>query len=215
MAIKFDNIIISEDDSLQDIRGFSKVVAVITSLYKSGMIERMSGNCIGATDIVGNMLYQKGIKSYVTECQVTIDNPESGTVLIGYDNFLSEGETSQVDTHTVLIVVLEDAQLLLDMSIMYALPPSRPIILEKINGSAPDIIAEYKFFDFNIVYNSKKTTKLPHLHQMNLVSNIIAERKNDKKIETLKTFIFISIALGVVNMTINLLLTYLKLFPVF
>ncbi len=212
MAIKIDNIIISEDDSLESVKGFSILKSVLASLHRSGVLGRMSGNCIGATDIVGNMLYQKGIKSYVTECHANVDSAEFGTTLVGYENFLLDGAGEQVDTHTVLIVLLDDCQVLVDCSIQYAVPAYHPIIVERVNGSALDIIAEFKLSEFTVIYTSKKSIKLPHIHQSNLISNLLNETKNSKRIEKMGIALWLAIGLGIVNLVINLIIMFFKIF---
>jgi len=212
MSIKVDNIIISEDDSLELVKGFSTLKSTLASLHRSGVLSRMSGNCIGATDIVGNMLYQKGIKSYVTECHANIDSSEFGATLIGYENFLAEGSTNQLDTHTVLIVLLDDCQLLVDCSIQYALPPYHPIIVERVNGTAPDVLAEFKLSEFSILYSSKKSVKLPNIHQSNLISNLLNEAKNGKRIEKMNTALMVAIGLGLINLVLNLIIMAIKIF---
>lgn len=208
MSIKINNIIISEDDSLLKENGFNIVNNVLKSFYETGLLARMNGNCIGSCEIIGNMLYQKGIKSYMTECQLSVDSELNGTNLIGFDNFLLDGSdyNSQIDTHTILIVLLDDAQIMIDASINYALPPSHPIIVERINGITPDIISEYKFKESSLVYTTKKSSKLPFLKQANLLSSYINEQKNIKKINELKNFIYILILFTLINFIVNLII---------
>lgn len=208
MSIKINDIIISEDDSLLKENGFNIVNNVLKSFYETGLLARMNGNCIGSCEIIGNMLYQKGIKSYMTECQLSVDSELKGTNLIGFDNFLLDGSdyNSQIDTHTILIVLLDDAQIMIDASIHYALSPSHPIIVERINGITPDIISEYKFKESSLVYTTKKSSKLPFLKQANLLSSYINEQKNIKKINELKNFIYILILFTLINFIVNLII---------
>jgi hypothetical protein len=212
MSIKLGNLVISKDDTLSEVDGFSKLLSVISSLHQSGLLPRMSGNCVGAVDILGNMLYQRGIKSYVVECQVSVDSPVVGVSLIGYDNFLTtDSSNPQVDTHTALIVILGDTQVLVDVSIPYALPSYHPVIVERLNGVTPDVLSEYKFDDFNIIYTAKKSSKLPFLHQTNLVSALVGEKKNGERIDGLKKIIYVAIGISVINFILNTTLITLKL----
>lgn len=206
MAIKINDIVISQDDSLFKKNEFLTILNILKKLHDNGILERMSGNCIGSCEIIGNLLYQKGIKSYMIECQLSVDSI-NGTTLIGFDNFLLDGSnTNQIDTHTVLIVLIDDVQLLIDPSIQYALPPTHPIIVEQVNGSTPEIISEYKFKETTLVYTSKKTNKLPSLKQANLLSSYINEHKNLKKIKQLNYFIYAVIGISVINFIINFIL---------
>jgi hypothetical protein len=212
MSIKINNMILSHDDSLETVQEFYSVKKLIKNLQEGGLLQRMSGNCIGSCEIIGNMLYQKGIKSYMIETQLTLTNSDGDTSLIGYDNFLSpdKDNLSEIDTHTVLIILLEDTQLLLDPSIGYLLPQTHLIILEKVNGTTPDIIAEYFFKDLQLVYTSKAIAKIPYLTQQNLLSTILNENKNSKKIEKFSILIYGTIGLTLLNMIINILILSFK-----
>jgi hypothetical protein len=78
MAIFFKNTILSEDDSLYSIKDFDKIIEVLKNLEKTGTLERMTGNCIGACEMLGIYLQELGIKSYTAETPVLID------ISIGY-----------------------------------------------------------------------------------------------------------------------------------
>lgn len=214
MAIKLDDITLTEDDSLLKEKGFSVVVNVLTKLHREKILERMSRNCIAASEIVGTLLYQRGIKSYVLECQATVDSPTTGYLdLVGYDSMFSLDfpEDEQVDTHTVLIVLLEDTQLLIDVSISYALPDSHPYVVQRVNGTSPEVIAESKFEDVSVVYTSKKNNRLPHIYQSNLLSSILGEYKNHKRIIALTRNVNIGLVVGGVNFILLILLVFRKI----
>jgi hypothetical protein len=212
MAIKINDIIISTDDTLEYLENFSILKNVIKTLIDSSLLQRMSGNCIGACEIIGNMLYQKGIKSYMIETQLTLASSEGDTTLIGYDNFLSPEKdySSQIDTHTVLIITMGDTQLLLDPSIQYVLPPTHPIVLERINGESPEIVSEYKYNHSHLVYTSKAVSKLPFLTQQNLLSSVLSESKNSKKLYKYAYVLYIVAGISILNMIFNILLLIIK-----
>lgn len=212
MAIKINDFVISNDDSLEKLSEFHIVKNIIKTLLDSGMLTRMSGNCIGSCEIIGNMLYQKGIKSYMIETQLTVSNNSGDFTLIGYDNFLSPDAdyNTQIDTHTVLVITVDDVQILLDPSIQYVLPQSHPIILERINGENPEIVSEYKFSHNHLTYTSKTVSKLPLLTQQNLLSSVITENRNSKKINKFVNVLYITAGIGILNMLINIIILGLK-----
>jgi len=212
MAVKINDIIISNDDTLNSIENFEIIKSTIKSLITSGLISRMSGNCIGACEIIGNMLYQKGIKSYMIETQLTLTAPTGDTHLIGYDNFLSPTDdySTQIDTHTVLIVTLSDTQLLIDPSISYILDSKHPVVIERVNGNTPEIISEYELTGSKLVYTTKTVSKLPLLTQQNLLSNILREDKNSKKLNTLFMYVYATVILSIINALFNIILLLIK-----
>ena len=167
----------------------------------------MTGNCIGACEMLGLFLQQEGIKSYTAECQVFIKS-ENSYAFIGFDN---ANDLSQIDTHTVLIVLLEEP-LLLDVSIAYALPAERPIILEKFNNSEnSEFLGKYTLNSTVITYQAKKNLRLPNNLQKTLLQTIIAETKSVEQLRTFKIILFITAGISLINFTLNMILIILKL----
>jgi hypothetical protein len=207
MAIKIDELILTEDKSLLDIKHFDKVLSVLKSFKDTGTLARMSGNCIGACEMLGIFFQEQGIKTYTTEVQVFIKNG-SNYAFVGFDSILP---TEQIDTHTVLVILLE-VPIILDLSIPYALTEKHPIILERLNGGEnADSLGKYEFENLSVTYQAKKNLRLPNNLQKSLLHTLLTNNKTSEKVDNLKILLYITAAGTIINFTLNMILVILKI----
>lgn len=201
---------------------YNKIVDLVEKLNQDNVVERLAGNCIGATDIFQKMLNNIGIESTIVEVELMITYLDSETpefYFVGFDNLNFPG---QVDTHLVIVTKTE-IPLLIDLSISNYFPSrNQPIIQQVLNDQSEKILGEYivRSSRGNLIehvklnYGYKKNIRLPHLHQKNLAARIMDEQKITKDFKLLRSLIIIAIAFGLVNFTFNSVLVILKmLFP--
>lgn len=193
---------------------YHKVKEIVRKLQSNGMIINFAGNCIGAADVIQHLLTHAGIPCKIIECQACLIRNDGATqdyLFIGYDN---KQFTGQLDTH-VVVVTTDDCPMLIDLSLAHALPKDQPFIVEMLpTNTDPDIIAEYNIANINITYTVKKSIKLPHVHQKNLLDRILSEQAMAKSVSTLKTFVICAVSLGLINFTLNVLLIFLRLYNI-
>jgi len=204
------DINVTTDETLKKLPYFHKVVQLLDKLESSGLLGRMSGNCISASDIVQTMLTQSGIECEIIECQACIhrQNEHMEFFFLGYDNNSFPGE---VDTHLVVVTKTE-VPILIDISISHLLPLSHPYVVEKVSQyNDPLTFCEVSFDNVKISYQKKKTIKVPSLHQKSLIARIKDELLVKEKLNKAWLVIVLTLALSVINFAANTILIVLKL----
>lgn len=200
---------ILETDDIKDLEEYNIIKSIVQEMRRSGILERMQGNCVGACELLSSMLLHQGIESKIVECYVSIKNtnttPPSYT-FIGYDG-LSQKE--QIDVHTVVVTNTKNA-LLIDLSIANYLVPDVSYIVGKINDDST-VLAEYNVSGLEVRYNLKKHTKLPALHQKSILQRIKDEEAVKEKLRTLQIFVWIIATFAVINFTLNMTAIILKM----
>lgn len=200
---------ILETDDIKDLEEYNIIKSIVQEMRRSGILERMQGNCVGACELLSSMLLHQGIESKIVECYVSIKNtnttPPSYT-FIGYDG-LSQKE--QIDVHTVVVTNTKNA-LLIDLSIANYLVPDVSYIVGKINDDST-VLAEYNVSGLEVRYNLKKHTKLPALHQKSILQRIKDEEAIKEKLRTLQIFVWIIATFAVINFTLNMTAIILKM----
>jgi hypothetical protein len=206
MAIKLGELLITEDESLRHLKDFDKVLEVLGSFKDTGTLARMSGNCIGACEMLGIFFQEKDIRTYTAEAQVFVKRG-SNYAFVGFDSILP---AEQIDTHTVLVVLLE-VPILVDVSIPYALSETHPILVERLNGGdSADSLGKYEFEDVSVIYQVKKNLRLPNNLQKNLLQTVLRDSKTLEKVDNLKILLYITAAGTLINFTLNMILIILK-----
>ncbi len=204
---------LSKDKDLIKHKNYQIIKDVLSSLTKSEGLTSFFGNCVAAADIIQTMLARSGIASKILECQVAIvksNDDSKNFMFVGYDNYSYPG---QIDTHTVVITE-EEFPILIDLSLGHLLPQHRPIILERVNGIEPGVIADYTIENVRITYSEKKNLRLAQIHQKNLLQRLIAEQNTDKTLKVLRSLIIAAIIMGIINFTMNITLIVLRLFDI-
>jgi hypothetical protein len=202
----------SEDPELNKLPQFIKLKDIISEFYKIGIIERLSGNCVSAAELICNSCLQIGIPAKIIECQLAIskthDDGRPEFVFIGYDNLNYQG---QVDTHMVALVLTE-IPMIIDASISYLLPRDRPVLVERADAVDPDVIGNFEFGDAKLTYTPKKIVRYPNLHQKNILIKALEEQKFLKEFSFFKLLVLGSLFFGFINFLANSSLLYIKMF---
>ena len=183
---------------------------VIAYLQQNGIFDRLSQNCIAATEIISSMRLHEGIVSKTVECCLTVRNntttPASYT-LIGYDGIAQQ---SQIDVHLVLVTETE-TPLLIDASIQYALPEDTHYIIAPISKDNTEVLAEFSKDGFELRYTEKRSPKIPALHQKSILQKIKNDEIVKEKLKLLQTGVFVIGGFALVNFTLNMIAIVLKI----
>lgn len=199
---------ILETDDIKYLEEYNIIKGIILEMHRSGILERLQGNCVGACDLLSSMLLHQGIDSRIVECYVSIKNNNStppSYTFIGYDG-LSHRE--QIDVHTVVVTNTKNA-LLIDLSIANALTANVSYIVGKVVKDTT-VLGEYNIDKLELRYNLKKTTKLPSLHQKSILQRIKEEEAIKEKLRTLQIFVWIIATFAAINFTLNMTAVILK-----
>lgn len=189
----------------------AKIKEILERLAQAGFLDRMAGNCVGATDLLQNLLFQSGINSKIVEVQLTITKQVTQGLpeytFIGYDNLSFKGH---LDTHVVLITETK-TPLLIDFSIAHALNTEQQkyIVTEVLTDN--EYLADVKIDRTQLVYQTKKLSRFPLLHQKTLLDRIKIEEHTQSSLKWLKTFVLAACALSLINFTLNMILIVLKM----
>lgn len=209
--------VLSTTETVRRHQYFAKLREVFHNLQKTGTAEKLTGNCVAACDILQNLLMQVGIPTRLVEVQLTImtrRGSDQDFSFIGYDNLTFPG---QVDTHVILVTEDSDP-LLIDPSIAHVLDPEHPFVVEPLNSSSIDKIAEFELRSTDatriLTYQRKKSVRLPALHQKTLLDRVLSEQKAENMLQLVKWVSVAGLALGAVNFCANAVLLVLKIiFP--
>lgn len=200
---------ILETDDIKNLEEYNSIKSIVSEMHRSGILERLQGNCVGACELLSSMLLHQGIDSKIVECYVSIKNsnttPPSYT-FIGYDG-LSHKE--QIDVHTVVVTNTKNA-LLIDLSIAHALTTDLSYIVGKIKNDV-NVLGEFNVGGLELRYNLKKTTKLPSIHQKSILQRIKDEEAVKEKLRTLQIFVWVIAAFATINFSLNIMQLIIKL----
>jgi len=203
------DINVTNDTVLKKLPQFHKIVELLNRLEQNGILSRLSGNCISASEMIQTMLSQSGIECEIIECQASVYrmNDPVEFFFVGYDNTSFPG---QIDTHMVVVTKTE-IPVIIDVSIANLLPDSHPYIIDRLNGSVPGELACIKFDNVTVTYQKKKVIRVPQLHQKTIIERISEERKTKDLISKIRIFAMIAVALGLINFTFNSILLSIKM----
>jgi hypothetical protein len=184
----------------------SKILSVIDTLDKNGILDHMAGNCILASDVIQNMLHTVDVSSRIVECQLLItcleDHGRESVCIVGYDFPTPNAAPGKnlVDTHAVT-VTQGDTAYLIDISIGNFLGNPKYVIVSDIvtDDSDPDVFARASVGPYKLVYRKKKHLRLPNLHQKNLVDRVQQEYQLLKNVRYLKYLVIFAIAISGMN----------------
>ena len=201
------NILTSHPELKDDVE-YRKIVSLVEKLIQSGVPMMGQGYCISVSDVVMNILTQNNIKCKMIEVQASFQDKATGTVkLIGYDSL--RDRVTDIDTH-VVVVTETKVPMLIDCSIGHLLPKrGSEVIVDSLNSEKGKDLAVLNFEKQLIVYQEKRNSKIPLLHQSSIINRIETDKKIFDNIKLLKTLNFIGIGLGVLAI-INQLIIILK-----
>ena len=143
MTAVYQNI--AENSDLQSHPLYPKIKQIVEKIGKQNLFSLGSGYCWAMCDVVYNMLKQAGIKSRITEVELTIasSNPPAFHV-IGVQSGNHYLSPNQVNTHIVLIIE-HDIPLFFDGSIKGVLPDNKDYVLAFVNESDDNSICSFIF----------------------------------------------------------------------
>lgn len=200
-------LIVTDDVDILSHPQYKAIEDVIHKLDKSGIIWNLHGNCFAAADMVSTMLTQSGIENTIVECQVSICEEKDGNShfsLIGYDNFSFNG---QIDTH-VVVVTKTTVPVLIDLSVSKYMPEYHPFIIEKVDQSDPNNLCSFNFEKFSLIYQVKKSVRIPELYQKTLLEKIKEDHETKNKIKFTTKMIWLLLLVGVFNFIANMMIIF-------
>jgi hypothetical protein len=204
------NFIINKQVDITELPEYHAIQRIIDSVVKNGLLDRFTGNCIGASDLLSSMLRHEGIESKMVECFLSIKNTNHNPPIynfIGYDGL--HMRENQFDVHLV-VVTKTKVPILIDLSIAHVLPETVPYIVGKVSD-AEDTFGEYYIEGVELRYNIKKTPKLPALHQKTIVEKIREDEAIREKLKQLQLGITILAIFAAINFTLNMTAVILKM----
>lgn len=207
------NKALMSDEDWHKTEQYKKIQTVMNNLVQTGMIERFSGNCIGASDLIQNYLNDVGIHSKLVEVKVSFIYKQDGAegfYFLGYDNLLKN--PSDIDTH-VVVITETDVPMVIDASISHLLPfpKDKLYICERINVNDLEIMATYDYGVVKLTYRIKGNLRIPSLHQKTILQKEVETRKHREMLRALKVLVWVSIGITGINFTINMTLIGLNL----
>lgn len=198
-------------DKIKNKTELQKITQALDRLCQSeDVVHRLQGNCIGASDIVQNLLSFYGIESRIVECQLFAIKENKDIKEFCFVGFNAIGlNPANVDTH-VVVVTLTEEPLLIDASIGHLLHDNLKIVIKKLDPEINDIISKFVIDDISLTYTNKKNIKLPALHQKSLIDRLNDERTFKEKVSFIsKTVIFLG-AFSLINFCLNSILIILQ-----
>lgn len=190
-----------------------QICAILDRLSQGEMIYRMAGNCLGACDIIQKMLSAVGIDSKIVECQASVIRTEGefqDFFFVGYDNLTGDFE-GMIDTH-VVIVTNTEPPVLIDAALGDAVSEDNRIVVGVLEDLDPDVIGEFTIDNTVVTYTVKQRTRLPELHQKNLVERILDQKAQTKRTIFVSRFLWIIAGLTAINIIANTMLLTMKWF---
>lgn len=174
---------IAENRQLIDHPLYLQIKEVINELHEQNLITNGSGFCLAMSDIIHNMLKDRGIESHVAECSLTIvctDPPQFHVV--GLESI--QPGLNQMSTH-VVVVVDHEQPLLIDASISHLL--QSPFKWVCALGKAE--INEIHRDPWTLTYRARRSANFPAIHNRSIVERIKTDQKMDRAIQLNKILI--------------------------
>jgi hypothetical protein len=209
-SFKTPSFRLSDNTTLKTLPEYFKIVGIIESLVPGGTLQKLQGNCVASAELICSLLDMAGIPSRIVECQLTIKKNSNPVefYFVGFDNVGFKGE---LDTHLVVITETE-IPILIDCAVGHYFEHDQPVIIEQAdNYSTTQLLSAFEFGNYSCTYKTKKTIKLPSLHQKNILDRIQTELKFDHDIKLLKKVVIGICCLSFINFALNAILIILKL----
>ncbi|WJZ48036.1 hypothetical protein [Synechococcus phage DSL-LC03] len=179
---------------------YRKIKHLIETVEITGTLYRSSGHCIGISDMIKKLLEDYGIKSKLIECNLSIIQPDSIS-LIGYQDGIDLNPKSEVATH-VVCVTETPVPLLIDLSISdisktinYIVHPLHEKFIEHDKN-----IVTIKFDNNTWSYNQRQQNILIDLHEKSIIDRINKDIQVDLKLDKLTKIIICTTVLVSLNL---------------
>lgn len=198
-------------DKIKNKAELQKITQALDRLCQSeDVVQRLQGNCVGAADIVQNLLSFYGIESRIVECQLFAIKENKDMKEFCFVGFNAIGlNPANIDTH-VVVVTLTEEPLLIDASIGHLLHNGLKIMIKKLDPEVNDIIGKFLIDDLSLTYTNKKNIKLPALHQKSLIDRLNEERVFKEKVSFISKAVIVLGAFSLINFCLNSILILLK-----
>jgi hypothetical protein len=190
----------TEDTKLALTKDYRTVMEIVDTLWQGRVIERGGGFCLSMADMIRTLLLQKGIKSRLVECKLTVmsRNPPALT-LIGHDNLIDRtGDINEMDVHVVCVTDTE-IPMLIDLSIMH-LRANTPYVVERAQFQDDHTLAEYRWGEDLWTYQLKPVSQLPQIYQQSIVDRMQTDRRVFKSIRTISILVSAALLFSGTNM---------------
>lgn len=191
---------LTTSERIKNTSDYKKIKEVLDRMERTNLIWLGRGQCISMSDVICAALFQAGIKSKMTECQVVITNKNiepHQSVSVGYDSSIQPG---QIDTHVVCITETE-IPMVIDASISYLLPEKKKIIIEEVVNLSNRIFCDIKHEGFELTYQQKTTNKVIFEHQRSILERIQTDNKIFKNLGFLKLLVILALTISTINAT--------------
>lgn len=176
---------------------FLHIKKILDDLDKVGFYTTANGHCISTSEVLKNILMEKGFKSYLIECKVLIQylTPPFIYHAIGFD--MDKVRPNSIDTHVVLITETKTPYII-DASIAGRLPKSNLYVLSKLQKDFEGVNLFSVDTDLvKVIYEQRDGYKLPSLYQQNIMERLKSNIEINKDISLLKKLNYIGIGLSV------------------
>jgi len=189
----------------------NRIRQVLNELDRDRILERLSNNCVLASDMIQGMLHAYGIKSRCVEVTMfasrALDDGTRAVTVVGFDR---ETGNHSIDTH-VVVVTQTTEPILIDASIGHLVRDSRSVLVAPVHEETLDgLICETTFTNLNVQYRVKRNVRLTTYHQKNIVERLKQEYELLHNVNWLKTAVIVSLAISGVNFLLNAILVLLK-----
>jgi len=195
------------------IQVLDSIQRVLRTLDQDRILERLSHNCVLASEMIQNMLYSYGVSSRCVEVTLMVSKsmPDGSRNIhaVGYDGFLGN---EKVDTH-VIVVTQTQPSIMIDASVGYLFNDPKHVIVQELTvQDDPDIVCSIAPQPGSeMTYRLKKNIRLATFHQRNLVDRIRQEYDLLRNVHWLKIAVMVSLGLSVINFILNAILVMLKI----
>lgn len=191
------NNILTSDVKIKNTKVYKDVTNILFRLVENGLVSAGSGYCISMADIIYSLLIQNKIPCKLVECQLTATNKENNnTTLIGFKDFKSD--ESQVDSHVVVVTSTEPS-LIIDFSILHILPKGIYGIIDAVSSGEDRIISNIESENMALIYQEKKSVKIPMLHQRSIIDRINTDINIYKNLGALRLLIILALIISTLN----------------
>ena len=189
-----------------------RIQQIIQELDRDRILERLSNNCVLASDMIQGMLHAYGIESRCVEVTLFASRPmpdgTRGVTIVGFDN---ASNNHHIDTH-VVVVTQTPEPLLIDASIGWMVRDPRQVVVADTFPETPDnLFCECQFSDLDLQYRVKRNVRLTTYHQKNIVERLKQEYELLHNVNWLKTAVIVSLGISCINFLLNAILVLLKI----
>lgn len=183
-------------DKVADEPYFKTIKTLVGIFEESGMIFRSAGHCMAMSDLVQKLLFEQGIESHLVECTLSVISRDEFVKLnfLGHDTN-KKRDQMEVETHVVCITKTK-VPILIDLSIGFITKDVSHVVhpIFQFDVSNEDNIVTIDLGNTVWIYNKRKISNLPQLHERSILDRIITDNKIDKSIKLInKILIVISI----------------------